>query len=106
MNKRIALLVTIFLLFPYIVFSISTFTVRETEKVSLQPSVTDPDSDNIVTTYTSPLDENGEWQTTYGDAGNYTATVTVSDGVTSVSEDVFIIVKRKEEKPIIESFNP
>src|SRR3989338_2873932 len=106
MNKRVALLVTIFLLFPCIVFSISTFTVHETEKVSLQPSVTYPDSDNIITTYTSPLDENGEWQTTYGDAGEYTATVTVSDGITSVSEDVFIIVKRKEEKPIIESFNP
>ncbi|MBI2658982.1 hypothetical protein HYX05_02665 [Candidatus Woesearchaeota archaeon] len=106
MNKRVALLVTIFLLFPCIVFSTSTFTVYETEKVSLQPSVTDPDADNIITTYTSPLDENGRWQTTYGDAGEYTATVTVSDGITSVSEDVMIIVERKEEKPIIESFNP
>lgn len=106
MNKRVALLVTIFLVLPSIVFSIGTFAVRETEKVSLQPSVTDPDSDKIITTYTSPLDENGEWQTAYGDAGEYTATVTVSDGVTSVSEDVLIIVERKEEKPVIESFNP
>jgi len=106
MNKRVALLVTIFLLFPYIVFSISTFTVKETEKMSLQPNATDPDSDNIITTYTSPLNENGEWQTTYGDAGEYTAMVTVSDGATSVSEDVMIIVERKEEQPVIESFNP
>ena len=106
MNKRVALLVTIFLMLPPIVFSISTFTVQETEKVSLQPSVTDPDLDNIIITYTSPLNDNGEWQTTYGDAGNYTATVTVSDGVTSVSEDVSIIVERKEEQPVIESFNP
>ena len=106
MNKGVALLVTIFLIFPYIVFSIPAFTVQETEKVSLQANATDPDSDNTITTYTSPLNENGEWQTTYGDGGNYTATVTVSDGVTSVSEDVSIIVERKEEQPVIESSAP
>ena len=106
MNKRVALLVTIFLVLPSIVFSITTFTVQETEKVSLQTNVTDPDSDKLVTTYTSPLNENGEWQTTYGDVGNYTATVTVSDGVTRVSEDVLIIVEKKEEQPIIEYFTP
>ncbi|MBI2649923.1 Ig-like domain-containing protein [Candidatus Woesearchaeota archaeon] len=106
MNKRVALLVTIFLVLPPIVFSIPTFTIQETEKVSLQANATDPDSDKITTTYTSPLNENGEWQTTYGDAGEYTATVTASDGTTSVSEDVLIVVKKKEETPAIESFAP
>ena len=106
MNKRVALLVTIFLLLPPIVFSIATFKVQETEKVSLQANVTDPDLDSLVTTYTSPLNENGEWQTTYGDAGEYTATVTVSDGLTSVSEDILVIVEKKEEQPKIESFAP
>ena len=106
MNKRVALLVTIFLVLPSIVFSITTFIIQETEKVSLQANVTDPDSDNLITTYTSPLNENGEWQTTYGDGGNYTATVTVSDGATSVSKDILIVVEKKEESPKIDSFTP
>ncbi|MEK6828416.1 MAG: PKD domain-containing protein, partial [Nanoarchaeota archaeon] len=106
MNKRVALLVTIFLVLPSIVFSITTFIIQETEKVSLQANVTDPDSDNLITTYTSPLNENGEWQTTYGDGGNYTATVTVSDGATSVSKDMLIVVEKKEESPKIDSFTP
>ena len=106
MNKRVALLVTIFLVLPSIVFSITIFTVQETEKVSLQANVTDPDFDNLMTTYTSPLNESGEWQTNYGDAGEYTATVTVSDGAISVSKDMLIVVEKKEESPKIDSFTP
>ena len=106
MNKRVALLVTIFLIFPYIVYSIATFVIQETEKISLQPNATDPDADKLVTTYTSPLNGQGEWQTTYGDAGEYKITITVSDGVTSDSKEALIVVKKKEESPKIESSIP
>ena len=106
MNKIMILLLIIFLAFPHIVSSIKEFTVEETEKVSLQANAADPDANKLATTYTPPLDEKGEWQTTYGDAGEYTATITVSDGITNVSEDVLINVKKKEEPPRIESFIP
>ncbi|MBI2651840.1 hypothetical protein HYX00_00095 [Candidatus Woesearchaeota archaeon] len=106
MNKIVALLLTIFLISPYIVYSITTFVIQETEKVSLVPNAMDPDSDKLTTKYTAPLDERGEWQTTYGDAGEYKSTITVSDGVTDTSEDVLIIVKKKEEPPKIDSFSP
>jgi len=106
MNKRILLFLIICLIFPALVFSIKTFVIQETEKISLQANATDPDNDRLTTTYGVPLDENGEWQTTYGDAGEYKATVTVSDGTTDVSQDVLIIVKKKEEIPKIESFAP
>ncbi|MDP3765806.1 MAG: PKD domain-containing protein [Nanoarchaeota archaeon] len=106
MKRNIALLVTIFLIFPYIAFSITTFVVQETEKISLQANATDPDADKLVTTYTAPLNEKGEWQTSYGDADEYKSTITVSDGVTSDSKEVLIIVKKKEEAPKIESFIP
>src|SRR3989344_4967634 len=106
MNKRILLLLIIFLSFPYLVFSIKTFVIQETEKLSLKVNATDPDADKLATTYSPPLDDNGEWQTTYGDAGQYTVTVTVSDGIKSASNDVLIIVKKKEESPKIESFIP
>lgn len=106
MDKRVALLVAIFLIFPYIVYSVTTFVIQETEKISLQPNATDPDADKLTTAYTSPLNEKGEWQTTYGDAGEYKSAIIVSDGITNVSEDVLIIVNKKEEAPVIESFVP
>ena len=106
MSKRFALLVTIFLIFPYIVNSVTTFVIQETEKISLQANATDPDADSLIITYSYPLNENGEWQTSYGDAGEYKTIITVSDGITSDSRDVLIIVNKKEESPKIDSFEP
>lgn len=81
--------------------------VQETELVSLSPQAEDPDKDtDLVFTFTSPLNENGEWQTTYGDAGEYTITLTASDGESTTSRDVLIIVNKKEETPTIDSAKP
>ena len=80
--------------------------VKETDLVSLKPSVQDPDQDELTVTYTSPLDDQGSWQTKYGDAGEYTVSITASDGQLSTSQDVLIIVNKKEEAPTIDSFSP
>ena len=81
--------------------------IQETELVSLVTKAEDPDKDtNLVFTFTSPLDENGQWQTTYGDAGEYTITVTASDGELTTTKDVLMIVNKKEEAPIIDSSKP
>ncbi len=80
--------------------------VLETEKVSLQPKATDPDGDALVFAFTSPLNEQGEWQTAYGDAGDYTITVTASDGELTTTKEILIIVNKKEEKPVISSASP
>ena len=80
--------------------------VEETETISLVTQAEDPDADVLIFTYTSPLDEEGEWQTTYGDAGEYTVTVTASDGELTASKEVLIIVNRKEESPTLDSFSP
>ncbi|MBI2557722.1 Ig-like domain-containing protein [Candidatus Woesearchaeota archaeon] len=106
MNKGIWLLVIILFAFSYIAHSISNFTIQETEKLSLEPNVVDPDADSLIIKYEHPLDHNGEWQTNYGDAGEYKTAITVSDGITSVSKDVLITVKKKEEPPRIESYSP
>src|SRR3989344_3933736 len=105
MNKKIALFALIFLIIPF-VYAVSTFVIQETEKLTLDMDVTDPDNDNLLVEYSEPFDQNGEWQTDYGDAGEYGATVTVSDGEISVVEEVIIIVKKKEEAPVIESYTP
>jgi len=80
--------------------------VQETAKVSLVPKAEDPDKDKLVYTFTTPLDENGEWQTGYGDAGEYTITVTASDSELTTSKDALIIVNKKEEVPAIDTKLP
>lgn len=81
-------------------------TAQETDLISLVPKAEDPDKDKLIFTFSSPLNEKGEWQTTYGDAGEYTVTVTASDGQLTTSQDILIIVNKKEEKPAIEGFSP
>ncbi len=80
--------------------------VQETELVDLEPEAEDPDKDSLTFTFSNPLDEDGQWQTTYGDSGEYTITVTVSDGELTSSQNVLVIVKKKEEAPTIDSFSP
>ena len=107
MRKNIMLLVIIFLVFfPYTVYSVSTFVIKETEKLKVELEAFDPDNDNLTIDYASPLDKNGEWQTTYGDAGTYDSEIIVSDGKSAVSGAIQIVVKRKEESPIIDSYAP
>ncbi|MBI1935568.1 hypothetical protein HYS31_03940 [Candidatus Woesearchaeota archaeon] len=106
MRKNIALLLLMLLVFPYLAYAATTFIIKETEKISLVPNATDPDNDRLEFTYESPLNENGEWQTTYGDAGEYRTSIIASDGVSTDSKDVLIIVERKEEAPSIDDFSP
>ena len=106
MKRRIILFLILFVSFVYSASSLKTFEVDETEKLSLGLKTDDPDDDNLVYTFTEPLDDNGEWQTTYGDAGEYTVTITVSDGENQVSEEILIIVHKKEAEPSIDSFAP
>ena len=84
----------------------TVITVQETDLVSLVPEAEDPDKDKLTFSFSSPLNEEGEWQTTYGDAGEYTVTVTVSDNQLTTSQDVLIIINKKEEMPTIDSFKP
>src|SRR3989344_7554358 len=108
MKKRNILIVLVVLAFvlPCIVYAASTFVVQGTEKVKLEPKITDPDNDDLTISYQAPLDKNGEWQTTYGDAGEYKTKITVSDGFSTTNEDLTLIIKRKEEIPTIGSHLP
>src|SRR3989338_5081748 len=75
--------------------------VKETDLVNLKPVAKDPDQDTLAFTYTQPLGEDGTWQTTYGDEGQYTVTITASDGELFSSRDALLIVNKKEEPPVI-----
>jgi hypothetical protein len=77
--------------------------VKENEKVTLRPKVLDPDQQEITISYSKPLNENGEWATTYGDAGEYSVTVTATDGVTTSTKNVKIIVEKVNVAPTIDN---
>lgn len=62
----------------------------------------DPDGDPIEYTFSSPLNDEGEWQTGKGDAGDYKVTITASDGVNTVSQDILIVVLPQNRPPVIE----
>ncbi len=81
-------------------------TVKETDFVNLKPKVRDEDSDKISFFFTKPLNKSGQWQTSYGDAGEYNITLTVSDGKTTTTESIKLIVKKKNVPPEIVSFSP
>ena len=106
MGKKITLYFIVLLLIVSFAFATTSLVYDETELISLQLEAIDPDSQDLIYYYSEPLNENGEWQTTYGDAGEYTVTVTVSDGELTNTRDVLIIVNRKEEAPTIISFMP
>lgn len=63
---------------------------------------TDPDGDEILYTFSEPLDEKGEWQTQEGDEGSYKVTITASDGTSSVKQDVLLVVLPSNYAPDIE----
>ena len=105
MKKRIVGILLILLLVQ-LVYSADKFTIKETEKISLETNENDPDGDQTTITYSPPLNQSGQWQTTYGDAGEYKSSVTVSDGESSVSKEIIIVVQRKEEPPKIEITKP
>ena len=75
--KKIITIILIFILSFTSVNSLKIFEIEETEKLSLDLKTDDPDEDILTYSYTGPLNEYGEWQTTYGDAGEYSATITV-----------------------------
>jgi hypothetical protein len=78
-------------------------TVTEGEKVSFPNlKASDPDGDPITYTFSSPLNKDGEWETEKGDAGNYRVTITASDGVNKVSQDVMVVVLSANKAPVIE----
>ncbi len=83
-------------------FAIPTITVDETELVNLEVSAVDEDGDPIYFNFSEPLDEYGQWQTTYGDYGEYNVEVYVSDGKTTTVQEVLLIVNKVNWPPVLE----
>ncbi len=81
--------------------AVKDVTAVEGELVDVQPKVHDLDNDDITLTFSSPLDNNGRWQTGFDDAGRYDITVTAHDGEAQVEEVFTLIIENKNRAPTI-----
>lgn len=81
--------------------TLQTVRVNENELVSLMVTVTDPDEDPVTYTFSAPVNDQGEWKTNYGDAGEYVVTITATDGQLSTEKRVKIAVDRVNVPPVL-----
>lgn len=68
-------------------------SIKEGEKVTLKPDVSDLDGDKIEVSISEPVGDDGMWETGYTDHGEYVVTVTASDGKDTVSKEVKLTVE-------------
>lgn len=79
--------------------------VLEGDLVKLTPQAVDPDGDPITYTFSYPLNDDGEWQTKKGDAGQYLVEITASDGRLETTQKVMVVVESSNKAPVITGLN-
>lgn len=87
---------------PHVLNPIGPIIVTEEDLVKIVPrdSFTDLDFDKLTYSYTAPLNQDGEWQTKVGDAGEYHSTIIASDGMAEAQQEILIKVLPKYTEPI------
>ncbi len=76
-------------------------TVEAGETVELEPEVTDPDGDEVTVTYSGWMTSNTR-ETTDEDVGEHVVTITATDGIATVSENITVTVQERSVPPEIE----
>ena len=80
---------------------VDEITVIEGDLITLNVDVSDPDNDEVLYSISSPVGNDGEWQTKKGDKGTYKVVITATDGLCVSSKTVKIIVKEKPYQSLI-----
>ena len=71
---------------------INNITITEGELIAINPIANDPDNDNLIFIYASPLNSTGQWRTKIGDKGIYSTIVSVTDGIAFVNQNISMII--------------
>ena len=86
---------------PPTVKKINDAVVTEHDTVTIAPKIEDPDGDDLLTSFSTPFDEQGIWKTSGGDAGEYEVTIEVTDGE-YIAQTIFTLtVKDFNDPPVI-----
>jgi hypothetical protein len=97
----IGLILVMILLAAFSLAELKTFKVKEMDLVKIVPEATDLDQDAVTYYYSFPLNEKGEWQTAYGDAGEYYLNITASDGKSEEVQRIKLVVDKVNRAPLI-----
>jgi len=85
-----------------IVSGLDDIEVKEGETVVIEPDVSDLDGDDLEITISEPVGNDGIWETSYTDHGEYDVTITINDGKDTVVEVITVTVEDVNMPPIIE----
>ncbi len=78
--------------------------VNEGDLVKVKTFTSDPDNDKVKVTFSSPLNNNGEWQTGFADSGIYVVTVTADDSYNGVvTKNINVNVADVNRAPLIDN---
>lgn len=89
-----------------VIESLDDITVMETETIELSAIASDPDGDDVELKFSKPFNDDGEWETNFGDAGTYEVTVVASDGDLITEETITVVVERKNRAPVLKEIEP
>ncbi|MFT4250092.1 MAG: hypothetical protein ACMXYD_01890 [Candidatus Woesearchaeota archaeon] len=86
---------------PVLELAQTSIQAVEGDRINLRANATDPDGSEVTITYTEPVGTDGIWQSRVGDAGEYVITVTASDGIDEVSQEVTVELAIRNRPPVI-----
>ena len=89
------------IVFSYSFLAASELTFKEGDLVRLKVTATDEDGDKLTYYFPQPFNNQGEWQTTYGDAGEYDIEVLVSDGKNEVIKHVRLLIEKRNQPTVL-----
>ncbi|MBW2968966.1 hypothetical protein KY314_02520 [Candidatus Woesearchaeota archaeon] len=80
---------------------IGDIVIKEGDKITIEPTASDPDGDEINYIYSRPVDPLGVWETEEGDAGKYRIMVTATDGDLEDTTSFYVVVESLNKPPVI-----
>ena len=86
---------------PVIEVEESVIEVEEGEYVIIDADITDPEEDELIITYSGWMTSD-TYKTTFDDQGTHKITITVSDGIHTVTETVRVIVSDQNRPPVFD----
>lgn len=81
---------------------IADVVIKENDKITVNPTASDPDGDKITFTYGLPIAADGTWQSTHQDVGKYRVNVTASDGSLTALTSFLLVVESLNNPPVIQ----
>ncbi|MBD3249244.1 hypothetical protein GF336_04320 [Candidatus Woesearchaeota archaeon] len=91
---------------PPIIEPIDNVVIKETETVEISPVIEDEDIEDLTISVSDPVGDDMEWKTGYEDAGEYSVTITATDGQHTTSYDFKLTVENLNREPSIEDSDP